>query len=183
MGCKELSVNILFSPSFIDRFVRSTFPSLQKVTLKNSISVYISAIDRENKTSKSLLVANNIFTVTESPTHGKIFVALQTLTPQRSYSYVLVICKAAGPQINISKPLAWRRAQLAAAQGVAIILSLVRLYVLVTNFSNKPVQLLKMTVTAYGAEYPTLRTPPSGPAGPVTDKYDINRFYELTEKK
>lgn len=141
------------------RHVRGIFSSVQKINLRNSSSIDISAIVRESEKSRSSAIANDILTATGSRNQVGIRVAWQTLTAPRPKPSVLFVCKKNGLQHIESKPLTRRREQIAETRGVTNNLPLVPFYDLVKNFSNKLVHLSEKMVILIGAYFTTLRVP------------------------
>lgn len=95
---------------------------LQISTLKRSIQVSISVLGRNNKYATSLVVTNDILTVTESSNQQKISFAGQTAIPLRSELCLLVVSIAVGVEAIDFKPLTRKSEQVAATRGVEIIL-------------------------------------------------------------
>lgn len=94
----ELAIDTHVKTTFKNRYVRGIFSSVQKIKLRNSRPVYISAIGYESKKETRLVLANEMLTV-ESPNWDENCAAQQTVISPTMESSVLIVFKVAVLQL------------------------------------------------------------------------------------
>lgn len=114
----ELSAEILFGTSFMNRYVNGIFPSLQNVALRRFRLVYVSALVCMNQKEANPVGIKAVFATIELHKQDEKSVTRQTIMPPNLELFVLAVSIAGGLRMIKARILTGKREQVIFEQNV-----------------------------------------------------------------